>query len=155
YLDDSGEIVWMSERDGWNHLYLYDARTGKVANQITRGRWVVRGVDRVDAARRQIWFRAGGLDAGQDPYYIHHCRINFEGTGLVRLTEGDGTHPIVFSPDRRFVIDTWSRVDLAPVTELRRTEDGRQVCPLERADMSALQATGWKVPERFVAKGRD
>src|SRR5205085_1041391 len=68
YLDETHEIIWMSERDGWNHLYLYDAGTGKVKNQITRGEWVVRGVDKVDEQARQIWFRAGGIWPGQDPY---------------------------------------------------------------------------------------
>ena len=124
-------------------------------NQITKGDWVVRGVDRVDDEKRQIWFRAGGIRPGQDPYYIHSCRVNFDGSGLVILTEGDGTHSIEYSPDRRFLLDTWSRVDLAPVIELRRTEDGKLVCELERADWSELLKTGWQVPERFVAKGRD
>ena len=154
-LDKTREIVWMSERDGWNHLYLYDAAAGRVKNQITKGPWVVRGVDRVDEEKRQVWFRAGGIRPGQDPYYIHFCRVNFDGSGLVILTEGDGTHSIDFSPDRRFFVDTWSRVDLAPVTEVRRTEDGKLVCELERADWSELLKTGWQVPERFVAKGRD
>ena len=155
YLDQSGEIVWMSERDGWNHLYLYDAATGNVKNQITRGEWVVRGVDRVDHEKRQIWFCAGGIRPGQDPYYIHFCRVDFDGSNLVILTEGDGDHSIDFSPDRRFFIDTWSRVDLPPQTELRRAEDGKLICDLEQADWSALLETGWQVPERFVAKGRD
>src|SRR5262245_63696549 len=82
----------MSVRDGWNHLYLYDAQDGKVKNQITRGPWVVRGVDFVDTAKRQIWFRAGGVYGEQDPYYIHYCRVNFDGTGLLVLTAGEGTH---------------------------------------------------------------
>src|SRR5262249_38148203 len=60
YLDSTGEIIWMSERDGWNHLYLYDAKTGKVKNPITRGPWVVRRVERVDEQERQVWFRASG-----------------------------------------------------------------------------------------------
>jgi dipeptidyl-peptidase 4 len=155
YADRSGEIIWMSERDGWNHLYLYDTATGDVKNQITKGEWVVRGVDRVDEERRQIWFRAGGIRREQDPYYIHFCRVNFDGTGLVVLTAGDGTHEIEYSPDRRFFLDTYSRVDLPPVVELRRTDDGALVCELEQADWSELLAAGWKVPERFVAKGRD
>ena len=154
-MEETGESIWMSERDGWNHLYLIDSRTGAVKNQITRGEWPVRGVDRVDAKSRQIWFHASGIDAGQDPYQVHYCRIDFDGTGLVRLTHGDGSHSIRYSPDRRFYIDTYSRVDLAPVAELRRTEDGSSVCPLERGDMSALVKTGWQTPERFVAKGRD
>jgi dipeptidyl aminopeptidase/acylaminoacyl peptidase len=155
HLDATRELIWMSERDGWNHLYLFDATTGKVKNQITKGEWVVRGVDRVDEEKRQIWFRAGGLHAGQDPYHIHYARVNFDGTGLVKLTDGDGTHTVSYSPDRRFLIDTYSRVDLPPVTELRKVEDGKLVCKLEEADISALRETGWKAPERFVAKGRD
>ena len=150
YADAAHEVVWMSERDGWNHLWLFDAANGQVKNQITRGEWVVRGVDRVDDAARQIWFQAGGVRAGQNPYFIHHCRVNFDGTGLVILTEGDGTHRIDWSPDRRFFIDTWSRVDLANVSELRDA-DGKLICELERAQTDA----DWKAPERFTAKGRD
>ena len=155
YTNDSAEIIWMSERDGWNHLYLIDARTGAVKNQITQGNWVVREVDRVDEEQRQIWFRAGGIHPEQDPYYIHDCRINFDGSGLTMLTAGNGTHSVRYSPDRRFLVDTYSRVDMAPIVELRRAENGSLICELERGDMSALLATGWQPPERFVAKGRD
>jgi dipeptidyl-peptidase-4 len=155
HLPATREILWMSERDGWNHLYLYDAGTGQVKNQITRGEWVVRSVERVDEQNRQIWFRAGGIRPGQDPYHLHYCRVNFDGTGLTVLTEGDGTHSVAFSPDRRFFVDTFSRVDLPPVHELRRAEDGQLICELERADAGELIAAGWRAPERFVAKGRD
>jgi dipeptidyl aminopeptidase/acylaminoacyl peptidase len=155
YLDKTGEIIWMSERDGWNHLYLYDSATGKVKNQITKGEWVVRKIDNVDAEHRQIWFEAGGIRPGQDPYYIHFCRINFDGTGLVVLTEGDGNHKITYSPDSRYFLDTYSRMDMAPVTELRRTEDGKLITPLEKGDITHLMATGWQLPERFTAKARD
>ena len=154
FLGDD-ELVWMSERDGWNHLFLIDARTGRVKNTITPGHWVVRSVDRIDEAKRQVWFEAGGIDPKQDPYYVHHCRANLDGTGLVDLTPGDGTHAVRFSPDGRFYVDTYSRVDLPPVNELRRSRDGSLACPLERADATALLATGWRYPERFVAKGRD
>jgi len=155
YLEPTNELLWMSERDGWNHLYLYDLNAGRVKSQVTRGPWVVRGVDRVDAEKRQIWFRAGGIYPEQDPYYIHHCRVNFDGTGLVRLTAGDGTHTVDYSPDGQYLIDSYSRVDTPTVTELRRVSDGSLVSELERGDASALVAAGWKTPERFVAKGRD
>ena len=155
YLDATNEIVWSSERDGWNHLYLYDALAGRVKNRITAGEWVVRGIDSVDEERRQVWFRAGGLRPGQDPYHVHFARVNLDGTGLLVLTEGDGTHEVTFSPNGRFFVDRYSRVDLPPVTELRRSEDGALVSELERADASALLATGWRPPKRFAAKGRD
>lgn len=154
-LHDAGELIWMSERDGWNHLYFYDLSTGEVKNQITNGEWVVRKVERVDIENRQIWFQASGVYEDQDPYYIHHCRVNFDGSGLTFLTDGDGTHSVSWSPDRKFLVDTYSRVDLPPATELRNAETGELICELERADWSRLLKTGWKVPERFVAKGRD
>ncbi len=155
WLDKTDEILYASEKDGWRHLYLVDAREGKIKNQITRGDYVVRNVDRIDEANREIWFRASGRNAGQDPYFIHYYRVHFDGTGLVALTEGNGTHTVAYSPDRRFLIDTYSRIDLAPVHELRRAEDGKLVCKLEEADTSALEANGWEAPEVFVAKGRD
>ncbi len=155
YLDDSGEVIWMSEREGWNHLYLYDARTGRLKNQITRGEWVVRGVDRVDRDKRQIWFRAGGILPGQDPYFVHYCRVNFDGAGLVVLTQGNGNHSVKYSPDRKYFLDTWSRVDSPPVTELRRSEDGKLRCTLEQADADEVLSLRHGFPEPFVAKGRD
>ncbi len=155
WLEKSDEIIYASERDGWRHLYLIDAKAGTVKNAITKGEWVVRGIDRIDEDRRQVWFRAGGRNAGQDPYFIHYYRVNFDGTGLVALTEGNGTHTVQYSPDRKYLIDTYSRVDMPPVHELRRTDDGKLVCKLEEADINDLRATGWRPPEVFVAKGRD
>jgi len=154
-LNDGKDIIWASERDGWEHLYLYDGLTGKVKNQITKGQWLVRNVDYVDEDKRQIYFDAGGLIPGQDPYFTQLCRINFDGTGLTKLTEADGTHTVTFSPDRKYYIDTWQRVDLPPVAQLRRTEDQKVVADLDKGDASALLAAGFHFPEVFVAKGRD
>jgi dipeptidyl aminopeptidase/acylaminoacyl peptidase len=154
-LPGGREALWMSERDGWNHLYLYDLAAGAIKNQVTKGPWLVRAVERVDEEKRQVWFRAMGIRPGQDPYYEHYCRVNFDGSGLTVLTEGDGTHRVQFSPDGRYIVDTWSRVDLPPVTEVRHASDGAKMLELERADASALLAAGIRLPERFTAKGRD
>jgi dipeptidyl aminopeptidase/acylaminoacyl peptidase len=155
WLDKSDEILYVSERDGWRHLYLVDAAKGEVRNQITKGEWVVRGIDLIDEDARQVWFHACGKNTNEDPYFVHYYRVNFDGSGLVTLTEGNGTHSIQYSPDRRYLIDTYSRVDMAPVHELRRVSDGKLVCPLEKADIRELVAGGWTPPEVFVAKGRD
>jgi dipeptidyl-peptidase-4 len=155
YLENTDELVWMSERDGWRHLYLYDVKTGLVKNQITRGDWVVDQVLKVDSERRQIWFLAGGIRPKGEPYYIDLCRVNLDGSGLVILTEGAGTHSVKMSPDRRFFIDTWSRADLPPVSVLRLSESGKLICRLEKADASEILASRGRFPERFVAKGRD
>ena len=87
-------ILWMSERDGWNHLYQFDGRTGKMLNQITKGEWVVRGVKNVDEAAGEIVFTASGRNAGEDPYHLHWYRVKIDGTGLTALTEGDGNHGV-------------------------------------------------------------
>jgi dipeptidyl aminopeptidase/acylaminoacyl peptidase len=154
-LADGREVVWMSERDGWNHLYLYDGATGTVKNQITKGEWVVRAVDRVDEEERQVYFEASGVIPGRDPYFIDAYRANLDGTGLVRLTDGDGNHAVSYSADGAYLVDTWSRVDLAPTTVLRRAADGSTAMTVEKGDISGLVKAGWKPPEVLTAKARD
>ncbi|MBU3683627.1 MAG: S9 family peptidase [Phycisphaerales bacterium] len=149
------ELLWMGERDGWNHLYLVDVPAGGVPRQVTAGRWMVRAVERVDFERRELLLRVMGIDPAQDPYHEHFVRVPVDGGEPVRLTEGDGTHELLWSPDGAWYVDTWSRVDLAPVRELRRASDGALLAELGRADASALVAEGWTWPERVVAKGRD
>ncbi|HWW02399.1 MAG TPA: prolyl oligopeptidase family serine peptidase [Candidatus Acidoferrum sp.] len=155
WLEKTDEMIYVSERDGWRHLYLVDTKEGKIKHLITRGDYVVRGIDSIDEDKRQVWFRASGRNPGQDPYFIQYYRVNFDGTGLVALTDANGNHSGQYSPDRKYLIDTYSRADLAPIHELRRTSDGERVCQFEQADISELKATGWEPPEVFAATGRD
>lgn len=152
---NAAEIIWMSERDGWNHLYLIDGRTGRVRNRITRGDWVVRQVVRVDEQRRLVWFAASGMDPAADPYLQHYYRIDFDGRNLTRLTFADAYHDVSFSPDMRWYVDTYSRPDLPTVAELRDAETGERVRTLEQGDISRLTAAGFRAPEMFSAPGRD
>jgi len=154
-LADGKEIIWMSERDGWAHLYLVDGATGRFKQQITKGEWVVRAVDRVDEVKRQIWFQASGMRPDEDPYFVHGYRINFDGTGLTPLTEGSGNHHLAFSKDGKFYVDLVSTIDTTPVLTLYRTDDNTQVMELERGNIDKLKAAGWHAPEVFTAKGRD
>lgn len=155
WLEKTDEMIYISERDGWRHLYLVDTKEGNIKNLITPGDYVVRGIEVIDEDQRQIWFRASGRNPDQDPYFVHYYRVNFDGTGLVALTEANGNHSVQFSPDRKYLIDTYSRVDLAPAHELRRAADGARISQFEQADISELKTTGWEPPEVFVAKGRD
>lgn len=159
FLDKRGEILWMSERDGWNHLYLFDASTGALKRQLTKGEWVVREVERVDEDNGIVWFWTMGRVPGQDPYYRQLCRVALGApTGsmpILPVTDGDGDHSVQWSPHNRFLIDTWSRVDQPPVHELRKAADGSLVCKLEDADASEIINAGYRFPERFTAKGRD
>ncbi len=155
FLRGGNELIWMSERDNYNHLYLYDYATGSVKNQITKGPWYVREVLHVDEATRQIYFTGSGMVKNEDPYLIRYYRINFDGSGLTCLTPDEGNHSVTFSRDRKYLVDVHSLVDRAPEATVRRVSDGSLVMPLEKADISALEAEGWRAPEVFVAKGRD
>lgn len=155
YLQDGKHILWTSERDNYNHLYLYDRTTGRPVRQITKGRWYVRGVQHVDEQNQWIYFSANGMNPKEDPYLIHYYRIGFDGKGLVELTPDEGMHQAWFSSDYRYLVDVYSKVDTPPVAVLRDARTGRQVMPLEQADISRLEANGWRAPEVFSAKGRD
>lgn len=154
-LPETNELIWMSERSGWNHLYLIDALTGRVKRPLTQGSWVVRKVQGFDAQARTLELEVAGLDAGQDPYYRHLVRVDLDTGKMVRLTAGDGDHTWEYSPDRKYLLDRYSRVDMPTVTVLRDAANGLEICTLEEGDMSQLLNTGWIPPERFVAKGRD
>jgi len=154
-LEKRGEIVWASERDGWNHLYLLDTKTGKVKNQITSGNWPVREVVKVDEKKGVVIFKASGRNLEEDPYFIHYYQVNLDGSNLVELTPAKMDHQATFSADFSYYTDTYSTVNTAPVTVLRRTSDGSVIMEIERADITDLLAKGWIAPEPFVAKGRD
>ncbi|WP_425883441.1 DPP IV N-terminal domain-containing protein [Parabacteroides sp. ASD2025] len=154
-LADGKELLWISERDGWRHLYLIDGMNGQVKQQVTKGEWVVRQVDYVDEANRVVYFTASGFNKGEDPYNLHYCRINLDGTGFTDMTPENGNHRVTFSADRSYFTDVYSRPDLPAVSQLKRTSDASLVAGLQKCDVSVLQEEGWQMPEVFCAKGRD
>lgn len=155
YLEDGKHILWTSERDNYNHLYLYDRATAKPVRQITKGEWYVRGVQYVDEANQSIYFSANGMNKNEDPYLIHYYRIGFDGKNLTELTPEEGMHRAWYSPDHQYLVDVYSKVDQAPIAVLRSAKNGKICMQLEKADISKLTENGWKAPEVFSAKGRD
>ena len=152
-LPASHEILWFSERDNWGHLYLYDSRTGKLKNQITRGDWPVLQVLRVDEKTRMIYFTGAGREPG-DPYYRHFYGIRFDGSGLKLLTPENADHNITVSPSGAYFIDSYSMPQTPPITVVRDMS-GKTVVQVEKADLSNLTATGWQPPMSITVKARD
>ncbi|MGY3052809.1 dipeptidyl-peptidase-4 [Pedobacter sp. UYEF25] len=153
YLPASKEIIWYSERDNWGHLYLYDSSTGKLRNQITKGDYVVTKLIKVDEKNRLIFFQADGLDP-KNPYFTHLCSIKFDGKSFKDLTPESGAHQIDFSPSADYFVDTYSTPSSGPISALKNNK-GKLISTLEKADLTALEATGWKPPIEFTAKAHD
>ena len=153
YLPKTKEIIWYSERDNWGHLYLYDAATGKVKHQITKGSWLVTQLLKVDEQGRQLYFLAGGR-AAANPYFSQLYRIGLDGKRLTLLTPEAGNHRVTFAPSGRAFVDSYSQPNVPEVSVLRGL-DGKLITPLEKMDISRLTATGWKAPTPITVKGQD
>jgi dipeptidyl aminopeptidase/acylaminoacyl peptidase len=153
-LDAPGQFLWVSDRDGWHHIYRFDGRTGALINQVTSGEWPVDEILYVDAGQDWLYFTARGREPGRDLYYLHFYRCRLDGSELTLLTSEDAEHDVIVSPSGRFFLDRYSKVDL-PTISVLRAADGSFVTELERADISELQALGWTPPERFQALADD
>jgi len=153
YLPASKEIIWYSERDNWGHLYLYDATTGKLKGQITKGNFVVTQLLKVDEKNRVLYFLADGREPG-NPYFTHLYSIGLDGKNLKLLTPEEGNHNITLSPSGSYFTDSYSQPDVAPVTVLR-SMNGKLILTLEKADISKLQAAGWQPPKPITVKAQD
>lgn len=152
-------LLWTDDRSGYNHLYAVEIATGKTI-ALTKGDWVFRNLVEVDEKTGEILFEAGGFNPEYDPYQKQTFRIKFDEKAFkvsepLNLTPGNGEHSIRFTEDKKFYFDTYSRPDLPPVTELRRTKDGSLVVEVDRADAAPWLAAGYKMPQVFKAKARD
>ena len=153
FFPKTNEIIWFSERDNWGHLYLYNATTGKLKNQITKGNFVVTRIVKVDEKNREVYFLAGGREAG-NPYFSHLYKIGFDGKKLTPLTPEEGNHQISFSPTENYFVDTYSQPNVAPVTVMRNL-NGKLITTVQKTDVSRLTATGWKAPTPITVKAHD
>lgn len=153
----NGDVIWFSERDGWGHLYHYD-QGGKLKAQITSGQWLVRELLRIDEQSGWMFFTAAGREPGSNPYYRKFYRTRIPGRkgpeGVELLTPEEADHSISLSPGARYFVDTYSRIDLPPMTVLRNST-GTLVLELEQADVTDLTKVGWRPPEPFVVRAAD
>ena len=164
-VNDGKEFIEWSERDGWAHFYLYD-ENGKLKNQITTGAFHCEDIEAIDEKKRVLYFTANGRELmndgktkngnseKEDPYYLHLYRINFDGSGLKLLNEGNFDNAVNVNDNKSFFINNYSRVNTVPKSTLYNTE-GKKVMDLETADFSSLFAAGYKFPEPFKVKSAD
>jgi dipeptidyl aminopeptidase/acylaminoacyl peptidase len=174
-LPASREAIWFSQRDGWGHLYLYDLDTGLMKNSITVGQLAISDILRVDRDKREVFFLAGSAEDGHNPYWRKIYRASLDGGEQTLLTPEPADHDVAaprpaffdlifnrgaaaaepISPDGRYFIDHMSTVCEPPEVVLRESETGRVVAVLERTDVSALLAAGYRAPEEFCVKAAD
>ncbi len=151
---DNKYAIWYSEREGNARLYKYDVITGKLLNNITGGEYIVKNLVGVDEKNEVIYFNANGFKDSSDPYFTYFCKINLDGTGFKRLVDEDADHTVSLSPNYQYFVDTYSRVDLSPITVLRNNL-GELILEIEKADISRLLEAGFVTPERFSIKASD
>jgi dipeptidyl-peptidase-4 len=152
-INGGKEMIHWSERDGWGHFYLFD-ENGKLKNQITSGSFHCESIVNIDEKNRVLYFTANGKEAKEDPYFYHLYRINFDGTGMKLLNNGDFDHASNMNDESQFIIDNFSRVNTVPKSVLLDNQ-GNKLMDLETADLSLLMASGYKFPEPFKVKADD
>lgn len=152
-VDEGRELIEWSERDGWAHFYLYDG-TGKLKNQVTSGPFHCEDIVGIDDKKRILYFSANGREQGEDPYYLHLYKVNFDGSGLTLLNGGDFDHAINMDDEQQLFVDNFSRVNTVPRSVLCNNL-GKKIMDLETADLSSLFAAGYKFPQPFKAKADD
>ena len=157
WFKKSDELLWISERDGWRHLYLHDVPTGKVKKQLTQGEWIVKSVEHVDEKNRRILFKGCGMDKNEDPYLEKYYTLDMNSGKITPLTPENANHNVTFTRDYRYMFDVYSRVDLAPTLVIRSVKEGGRIVykPELQPDISGVLDSGWQMPEVFTAKGRD
>ncbi|MCP4728327.1 MAG: prolyl oligopeptidase family serine peptidase, partial [bacterium] len=152
-LNDGEEIIWWSERDGMGHLYLYDGE-GNLINRITSGPYIVGNISKIDTTGRTLFIEAYGKEEGVDPYFNMYYKIGFDGSGMKLLTPEDASHSFNMSASHDYFVDTYSKVNMTPVSVLRNA-GGDVILELEKYDMTWLSEMGYKFPEPFILKAAD
>ncbi|MGH9412567.1 MAG: DPP IV N-terminal domain-containing protein [Terriglobales bacterium] len=152
-LVDHGQdlLVW-SERNGWAHYYRYGI-DGTLKNQIDHGQFMAGNIEAVDDTTGTMYFTANGYKAGENTYYQHLYRIGLNGEGMRAIDASDANHRVEASDDGKYFVDTYSRVDTAPVSEL--LGDNGKLLHLQTTDVKALLAAGYQFPTPFHVKAAD
>ena len=153
-LEDSNQLLFLSERSGWRQLYSHDIITNQ-SKPITSGEYFIDSIVEVDEDKGTIYFRASGREEGRNPYHTQFYRIDLNGKNLRLLTEENAHHEVSLSPDNQYFFDNFSKVGQPTISVLRNSKNGKIIKEITKADVSTITAKGWKAPEVFESLGRD
>ncbi len=154
YLSERGEILWWSQRDDWGHYYLYNAGTGRLVRQVTRGHWNVDHSVFIDEVGGKMLVAGVGREPGVDPYYRSIYAVDLNGSTPKLLTPEKQDHVALPSSDGRYFVDIYSTPQ-EPQTAVLRRADGSVVEELATGDLTRLRATGWQAPENIAVRCSD
>ncbi len=154
YLAKGGDLLWWSQKSGWGMYYVHGF-DGREKRPLTTGAWNADAVVRIDSLTGTVWLTGQGREPGEQPYQTHLYRVNRDGSGLTLLDPGNATHASTLSPTRRYLVDSYSRMDLPPTSVVRDAATGRVLTTLEEMDLSGLRALGWRPGEPFSVKAAD
>ena len=148
FLKDNS-FIWTSEKDGFNHIYLYD-KTGKLKNQVTKGNWEVTNYYGFDEKTNTVFYQSvenGSIN--RDVY-----SINLNGKNKVRLSKTTGTNAATFSPNFQYFINTFSSATQPTTYTLNEAKTGKQLQVIEKNEALATKLKAYNLPakEFFVLK---
>jgi dipeptidyl-peptidase 4 len=148
--DHAGSLIWASERDGFQHLYLYD-RDGGLIRQLTRGEWMVEGLAGVDEARGLIYFTA----TRESPLETHLYVVSLEGGEPRKITGAPGKHAVVLDHAYARFVDTHDSLSQPPTVTLRSLDDGALVATIFDERDPRIDALALDPPELVSLPSRD
>ncbi|WP_281322823.1 S9 family peptidase [Flavobacterium aestivum] len=148
FLKDNS-FIWTSEKDGFNHIYLYDA-SGKLKNQVTKGNWEVTNYYGFDEKTKTVFYQSvenGSIN--RDVY-----RIALDGKNKVRLSKNVGGNAATFSPNFQYYINTFSSASQPTIYTLNESKSGKEIQVIENNQDLVAKLKGYDLPSKefFVLK---
>jgi dipeptidyl-peptidase-4 len=142
FLKDNS-FIWTSEKDGWNHIYLYD-KTGKLKNQVTKGKWEVTAYYGFDEKTKSIFYQS--TENGSIVRDVY--KISLDGKKKTKLSSMNGTNAATFSPDFNFYINTFSSSSIPTRYSLNDSKTGNEVKVIEDNAALALKLKNYNLPAK-------
>ena len=146
---ENGNILWMSERSGWNHLYINNP-DGKQIRRLTSGNWEVTRIVHIDEESGITYFMANKDSVTGSRLYS----VDFDGKNLSLLTPEPGMHSVSVTPSGEYFIDAFSSVS-HPRKIILKNMDGSAVRVLAETDKTQYEEYGWSLPQFLQFKTQD